>query len=572
MAFLLPENLPSRNNVSRRLQSVARAARDHLPEEVTVWLKEEEHKFLVLLDPAAGILVIEAPPERSRQAKRRKFTPEAEEVRRDVEKKLKPPGRGAQASPIDSLPVKNVLALPDTKRGGSLSVELAEAGEKVLFAEDLTSSAFRKAIGRILSNQGGPLTEEQEKAARAAVNPQIIIIKPVRDNQLVFNPPGDGEDVFAVMDRQQERLAEHLGPGYRRIRGVAGSGKTLVLLHRARFIADHFSQYRVLLLCFNKALSLALHELAGDRENVTVQTVDSLAKEIAGPSGMKFNLKTDDGWERLRLEALKMVSHRPADFLYHLVLVDEAQDLRKSHLDLAYAMVRPGRPEEKDFVVAYDSAQDIYRRRTLWNPPELTARGRSNVMTVNYRNTREILEFAMNFLTGSSEWSEAKIDLEDDYAVVPPKSALRQGPHPDVATCANVAQEAKEIADRVSKQLRNGRRPDNVAVLFGSYDVKAELGRAFDKKRIPHEFVHRDTLVTTKDKVRISNLNQVKGLEFGAVFICGANLVRVPGGEDDIQNVKSLLYVGMTRAQDELTVTYSGAGEVGEALQRAQVP
>ena len=534
MAFLLPENLPSRNNVSRRLQNVARAARDHLPEEVTVWLKEEEHKFLVLLDPAAGILVIEAPPERSRQARRRKFTPEAKEVRRQVAEELKNLGRGAQAEPIASLPVKNVLALPDTKRGGSLSVELAEAGETVLFAEDLASSAFRGAIGRILSNQGGPLTEEQEKAARAAVNPEIIIEKPDRDNQLVFNPPSDGEDVFAVMDRQQERLAEYLGPGYRRIRGVAGSGKTLVLLHRARFIARHFPQYRVLLLCFNRALSLALKELAREHKNITVQTVDSLAKGIAGHSGKKFNLKTEDDWERLRQEALKMVSHRPTDVQYHLVLVDEAQDLRKSHLDLAYAMVRPGRPEEKDFVVAYDSAQDIYRRRTLWNPPELTARGRSSIMTVNYRNTREILEFAMNFLTGSSEWAEAKIDLEDDYAVVPPKSALRQGPHPDVATCANVAQEAKEIADRVSKQLRNGRRPDNVAVLFGSYDMKAELGRAFDNKRIPHEFVRRDTLITTKDKVRISNLNQVKGLEFGAVFICGANLVQVPGGEDDI--------------------------------------
>lgn len=570
MAFLLPENLPSRNNVSRRLQSVARAARDHLPEEVTVWLREEEHKFLVLLDPAAGILVIEAPPERSRQARRRKFTPEAKEVRRQVAEELKNLGREAQAEPIASLPVKNALALPDVKRGETLSAKLAEAGQTVLFAEDLTSSAFRGAIGRILSNQGGPLTENQEKAARAAVNPKIII-RPVRDNQLVFSPPGDGEDVFAVMDRQQERLAEYLGPGYRRIRGVAGSGKTLVLLHRARFIADHFPQYRVLLLCFNKALSLALKELAGERENLTVQTVDSLAFQILNGAGKSFDPKNNDDWERLRLEALKMVSRRSVDDLYHLVLVDEAQDLRKSHLDLAYAMVRPGRPEEKDFVVAYDSAQDIYRRRTLWNPPELTARGRSSIMTVNYRNTREILEFAMNFLTGSSEWAEAKIDLEDDYAVVPPKSALRQGPHPDVATCANVAQEAKEIADRVSKQLRNGRRPDNVAVLFGSYDMKAELGRAFDNKRIPHEFVRRDTLITTKDKVRISNLNQVKGLEFGAVFICGANLVRVPGGEDDIQNIKSLLYVGMTRAQDELTVTYSGAGEVGEALQRAQV-
>jgi len=574
MAFLLPENLPSRNNVSRRLQSVARAARDHLPEEVTVWLKEEEHKFLVLLDPAAGILVIEAPPERSRQAKRRKFTPEAKEVRRQVAEELKNLGRGAQAEPIASLPVKNALALTDVKRGETLSAKLAEAGQTVLFAEDLTSSAFRGAIGRILSNQGGPLTENQEKAARAAVNPKIII-RPVRDNQLVFSPPGDGEDVFAVMDRQQERLAEYLGPGYRRIRGVAGSGKTLVLLHRARFIADHFPQYRVLLLCFNKALSLALKELAGEWENVTVQTVDSLAFQILNGAGKSFDPKNNDDWERLRREALKIVSRWPADDLYHLVLVDEAQDLRKSQLDLAYAMVRPGRPEEKDFVVAYDSAQDIYRRRTLWNPPELTARGRSNLMTVNYRNTREILEFAMNFLTGSSDWTDGKFDPDDETAVVPPEAARRTGLLPRVVACADITREAAEVAKRVSERLERGASPDEVAVIYGDRSMASELKRAFAVRNI--SFAHifsggKESVINAKGKVRIANLYQFKGLEFGAVFICGANLVRVPGGEDDIQNIKSLLYVGMTRAQDELTVTYSGAGEVGEALQWAQVP
>ncbi len=574
MAFLLPENLPSRNNVSRRLQSVARAARDHLPEEVTVWLREEEHKFLVLLDPASGILVIEAPPERSRQARRRKFTPEAKEVRRQVAEELKNLGREAQAEPIASLPVKNALALPDVKRGETLSAKLAEAGQTVLFAEDLTSSAFRGAIGRILSNQGGPLTEEQEKAARAAVNPKIVIKKPVRDNQLVFSPPGDGEDVFAVMDRQQERLAEYLGPGYRRIRGVAGSGKTLVLLHRARFIADYFPQYRVLLLCFNKALSMALHELAGERENLTVKTVDSLAVEILNNAGKSFNPKKNDDWVKLPQEALKIVSRWPADDLYHLVLVDEAQDLRKSQLDLAYAMVRPGRPEEKDFVVAYDSAQDIYRRRTLWNPPELTARGRSSIMTVNYRNTREILEFAMNFLTGSSDWTDGKFDPDDETAVVPPEASRRTGLPPRVVACADTTREAAEVAERVSKHLERGASPDDVAVISGNSSMVSELKRAFTVRNI--SFAHifsggKENVINAKGNVRIANLYQFKGLEFGKVFICGANLVWVPGGEDDIHGVKSLLYVGMTRAQDELTVTYSGAGEVGEALQRAQV-
>lgn len=270
-----------------------------------------------------------------------------------------------------------------------------------------------------------------------------------------------------------------------------------------------------------------------------------------------------------------MVSHWPADKLYHLVLVDEAQDLWKSHLDLAYAMVRPGRPEEKDFVVAYDSAQDIYRRQIFWNPPGQTARGRSSIMTVNYRNTREILEFAMNFLTGSSEWTDGEFDPDDETAVVPPEASRRTGSHPRVVACADVTREAAEVAKRVSEHLEGGASPDDVAVIYGFKSIVPELKGAFDFRDISFAHIYsggKENVVNTKGKVRIANLYQFKGLEFGAVFICGANLVRIPGGEDDIQNVKSLLYVGMTRAQDELTVTYSGAGEVGEALQAAQTP
>ena len=574
MAFLLPENIPSRNDLSRRLQSVARSARDHLPEEATVWLREEEtenggsYRFLVLLDPAAGILVIEAPPERSRRAG--KFRPEAEKVRRQVEGALAARGRGDEALRATSLPVRNVLALPDVNRGESLSDEMAAAGRTVLFADDLGSPAFREAIARILAHRGPPLTPELEKGVRAAVNPRIVIKRPVKDNQLVFRPPGDAEDVFSVMDREQERLAEHLGSGYRRIRGVAGSGKTLVLLHRARFIADYFSR-RVLLLCFNKALSLALDELVGDRENVKVNTVDGLAHELLPPEKRWRNRKTDEEWELLRRQAIEEAGRLPEEERYHLVLVDEAQDLRKSHLDLAYAMVKPGPVEEMDFVVAFDSAQDIYRHKTLWNPPGLTARGRSTVMRVNYRNTREILEFAMNFLTGSPDWSRAAIDLEDDYAIVPPEAARRTGSYPVVVECADFRREAREIADRVGKRRDAGLRPDEIAVLASGRKLREELERALNRKRIPNAIVKRESLIETKDKVRISNIHQVKGLEFRSVFIGGANSVRLRDGEQDADRIKSLLYVGMTRAQDELTVTFSGAGEAGEALRRAQV-
>ena len=68
-----------------------------------------------------------------------------------------------------------------------------------------------------------------------------------------------------MMDREQERVAEHLGAGYRVLRGVAGSGKTLMLAHRARYLHKHWPNWRILVLCFNRVLANALDKDGGFR-------------------------------------------------------------------------------------------------------------------------------------------------------------------------------------------------------------------------------------------------------------------------------------------------------------------
>jgi hypothetical protein len=62
----------------------------------------------------------------------------------------------------------------------------------------------------------------------------------------------------------------------------------------------------------------------------------------------------------------------------------------------------------------------------------------------------------------------------------------------------------------------------------------------------------------------------LKGLEFSRVFLCGVNEISDPsGGEEGDDTVRRLVYVGMTRAVDELTVTVSGTGPIGAAVQAA---
>jgi len=63
MGFLIPESIPSRNDVPELLQDVARCLRDMVDDSVTVWLHETDGEAgaLLVLDPSAGLVLLEAP-------------------------------------------------------------------------------------------------------------------------------------------------------------------------------------------------------------------------------------------------------------------------------------------------------------------------------------------------------------------------------------------------------------------------------------------------------------------------------------------------------------------------------
>lgn len=586
MAFLQPENLASRSDVPERLHEVARHLRDDLPDEVTVWLertKEGEAAalrrefvgattsgddgdcYLVVLDPQAGIAVLEAPSRRQITASRRRRARLDEgETHRLVADRAAQLGSSAADLPVESLPVRHILALPQTSREHADAID---TDLPMLTRDDFGQESLRVALQGAIGGQILSLGRADQSQARAVVKPEIVI---TGSTAAMFRAPDTGsEDIIRTLDREQERTARHLGPGYRVIRGVAGSGKTLVLTHRARHIARNFPEWRIALLCFNRPLASALRAQVADSPKVTVRTIDQQARRVLAQADIIEDAKAKPDFEQRRLDATAHLSTlsqaQRRDRGYDLVLVDEAQDLGADGLDLAWALLKPGRDH---FVMALDGAQRIYRGKRRWNPPGMTAQGRTKVFDVNYRNTGEVLEDALLALGDAVQRGNSSEQGDDLDIFVMPEQAARRGPLPVRLACGSMQAEADEIAKHVAKLRDSGASPEHIAVLSGWRDLRAELLR-----RIPDAVevrgAQRDKIADAAGIVPVATLQMLKGLEYRHVVIGGANDIWVEDDElaEQDRQRRRLLYVAMTRASESLTVTYSGEG-IMDAISR----
>ena len=586
MAFLQPANIRSRNDVPARLQEVARCLREWLPDDVTVWLERtgdgenrvlrgefEQQRFegletigdvseayLVVLDPSCGIVILEAPA-RTRTSKRggRGKGIDRDRLRDLTARRASELREGLDARNVARLPVTVAAAYPDTPAREAAAIR---ADVPLLGAEHFTAGALGPALQQIAGGRRPPLPQKEQSAARAAVNPSIVI----RGTQgQLFAPRQDSdEEILRTLDRTQERLAHSLGPGYRLIRGVAGSGKTLVLTYRARHMAHHFPHWRILLLCFNKPLSLALSNQVADCDGIRVHTLDALARRVLTAAGRAPQDRDRPDFDRRRRDALQAVTALDHSKLFDMVLVDEAQDLDEAALDLAWAMLKP---ERDHFVMALDGAQRIYRRRMTWNPPGMTARGRTTILDVNYRNTRQILDLGRELLMGLGRQPHT-YSPDDLDALVEPDQALRGGLPPVLLACSDLRGEAEAIAGRVQQLRAAGVPPDQIVVLLGTEELRHDVVRlvpdAFDTKGR-----NRDRVFEVKEKVRVATLGLLKGLEFRHVIVGGANHIWVPSASPETleEDQRRLLYVAVTRATETLALTYSGDG-IMAALQR----
>jgi len=604
MAFLIPDNLKSRTDVPAVIRRTVSAFQVGLDDSAVVWYeplydRSGEKPHLVVMLPDRGIAVLEVV-----DAKTSKFTGIIKgkpQFTRDGEDLPNPVDR---AHKLGMLLAKRLQGEPRTARLGMsvaagvcfanlTSAESEENGitaaipaDFCIFKEEIDAAiagtgeaALMRAFTRLL---GPPvidlITPELDKTLRGLIQPDTVIgrvFAGAGDQLQIFQPPCSETDLLRVMDRQQESLAKSLGDGHRVIRGVAGSGKTLVLVFRAKLLAENFPNKKFLLTCYSKALASQLKTLLNGYPNVDVINVHALMYEVITASRLPKPNFVDGNFSEMAGIALKGLEIGVGP-RYDAVLVDEAQDLETDELQFVTKLLKDGC---EDLVIVADAAQNIFKRKFSWKQAGVKAQGRTRLLRINYRNTRQILEFASMFLLNSKQLrADDTPDFEDENSVIPPESAKRSGSMPNLEIVADVESEIMRTIELTREWLSKIGPHEKIAILYPGTDRKDRgylLARDLKAAGVDVYWAtnkrnrgSKAGLATATEQVILSTIHSCKGLEYPHVIICG-----IWKEKAEVEENRKLAYVGMTRATDRLTIITRTGHELLQDLQTAnQVP
>lgn len=573
MAYTVPETLASFDSrVTPGERRVFVALRDHLPEDYLVYYDiavDDRHPDFIIVGPDLGLVVLEVKDWRLKSI----LEVTADRVRlrqgKDGELEVGHPARQVRdylLRTVDALKrrprlcVDNQLCCgwgagivlpyvtPDDARAPSLfgpSLEETLGPGLVLTGADLTRERLLPRLRGLIPPRGtarGALDAQQIDEIRGVLHPEIRI-----------GWGATGEEIVRAMDLEQERLARTLGEGHRLLRGVAGSGKTVVLICRVRHLLAQHPDWRILVVCYNRVLANWLHKTIGDKR-VEVSTFDTWCRQQLKAADVDVPEPPGRGpqWDEFWVETVPQLLSKAFDekrvptAAYQAILVDEGQDFADTWYRL---LLRALDPEANRLFIALDSSQNIYRRRISWRSLGIQIAGRTKVLKRNYRNTRPILSAAYAMV---HELDAAEADpAELVSSLLVPDQALREGAAPEVEQLDSAADVREHARDWIGARLARGVSPEDVLVLGHNRLGMEKIAGWLEGQQIPASFLPDRRVDGT---VGVSTIHSSKGLDAGHVLILNAHEL---DGLRTREEGRRLLYIGMTRAREELCVSFA---------------
>ena len=443
--------------------------------------------------------------------------------------------------------------------------EMSESVEAEAFQQRLWQM-FPHAFGKVISMP-------QLERVRWIMFPEVR----VSVQSALFGDEQDDElpDLMRVMDLQQEQLARSMGEGHRVVHGVAGSGKTMILGYRAEQLAKAAASKPVLVLCYNEPLAVKLDAMfaaKGLSDRVQARNFHKWCRQQLKAFGQEIPGQSPDMFDRMVDNVIRGVERNQIPSgQYQAVLIDEGHDFQPEWFKLVTQMVDP---ETNSLLVLYDSAQNIYEKskskkkingaakQFSFKSVGIQASGRTTILRINYRNTRQILQTA-NLV--AAEFLKPDAQDEDGAPLVQSVSCGRDGQAPLIIRLPSQRAEATKLAELLASAHQEGYAWGDMAVLCRRYSVMEDCARALGARGLPHKVRARSgDFDPLADSIKVMTMHASKGLEFPIVALAGVG--QMPEADEDPQDEARLFYVAATRATSRLLVGVSGEGSFGRTL------
>lgn len=431
----------------------------------------------------------------------------------------------------------------------------------------------------VWSSRGYILSQEDIGSIRKHLIPELRISTEFRQpaayqEQLVLSLQN-----MKVMDLHQENMANQLGDRHRLIRGVAGSGKTLLLAGRAKLLANHHPDWKILVLCRSIALSQSIRLMIDRMMDEPEDLLDwiRLAEQKEGkPRKPNIEVYNFHEWLQKALNArdtdvaalIGKLEKKEAIFpAYEAILIDEGQDFQPEWLKLLSYLLNPA---TQNLLLVEDRAQSFFKRKSsLLQDTGLDFRGRSRILSINYRNTAQIAQFAWDFYQRHSLLqNKVQYGVAKGVEIIPPQSTRRNGPEPSMTRCGSFQEELRAAVEHIKRlHIDHKVTYSNMVILYrvpnNYYSSYTDaIRRALKGQGLPFHWITEGAGTNqepgrTGDAINLSDIDSVKGLDFRAVFIVNAE--NMPFSLEEVEDREvSLFYIAMTRALEWLYISYSG--------------
>ena len=376
---------------------------------------------------------------------------------------------------------------------------------------------------------------------------------------------------------EEQRKAIYTLEPFLFLRACAGSGKTRVIVERAKYLISRGLEHEALLLItFTKKASHEMaHRLNDERfhvytfhqfcfqrlKNLTDYTYDIYEEDntlspyeklqITNYKNHLFSTKKPKKYDAYEAHLKK---HHQKDFddllldylnitdekWYQMIFIDEFQDTN----ELQYRVLKKLIKQETQVFAVGDPNQSIYRFRGSnyriieryindYHAMEL-------YLSTNYRSIKNVIDTANNLIQHNPK---------RDY--LPMIAYQFESEEVKAYGFKDLLHEAKAIFDYI-KTLHREDPSHQYCILYRNHERGYEIRRLLIEKDDYH--------LKFDENIRCMTIHQAKGLEFDVVFVLGFEGGELPMRLDNqinsLEEERRLCYVALTRAKKVLILTY----------------